>query len=106
MVYDAANKPIDVHLVAAARSGDVSMIHSAMRGGADVNFHDQEGWCALHEAAGAGHVDACAVLIGNYNAPVDATNKLGWTALHWAASVGNLNTVKALVKTFGADPQK
>jgi len=57
----------------------------------------------LHEAAGGGHTQACAVLAGDYGADVEATNKIGWTPLQWATSVGKLGSVKLLIEVFNAE---
>ena len=63
----------------------------------------QYGWTALHEAAGAGHVQAVSVLAGDFGADVEATNKIGWTPLQWASSMGQVDTVRLLVEVFNAE---
>lgn len=72
-------------LIEAAMDGDTDEVQAALRAGADVTFRDPGGQTALHWAAIGGDIDKVRILIGDYDAPVDAANDGGQTPLMGAA---------------------
>jgi ankyrin repeat protein len=102
----------------AANSGQVLTIQMLLEGVqrkaggkermmVDVNAPGiNSGDTALIQAARVGNVTAVRVLVKDYKADVDRTNKEGATPLIVAAQAGHATIVRALVKEFGADVDK
>ena len=81
----------------ACINGHVACIHELMRHGAEVEDRDiQSESTPLVIAAHIGQPACIKVLIDEYNASINATNKYDETALHRASSKGNLEVVKLL----------
>jgi len=88
-------------LFEAARRGSAARIRALIRGGADVEAADADGWTPLMFAAIKGHEPAVKALI-DAGAPLDAQARDGASALMLAAFMGHAGTVRALL-TAGAD---
>ena len=85
----------------AARSGDVPLLESRLRQGADPNARDKAGRTPLMDAVTAGQVPAMRLLIGK-GADVNARAHDGQTPLIAAAVEGSLDAARLLVQS-GAD---
>jgi len=85
----------------AARSGDVALLQSRLKAGADVNARDKNGRTALMDAVAADQVDAMRVLIA-HGANLNAAAHNGQTPLIEAAAGGHLDAARLLVSS-GAD---
>ena len=81
----------------AARNGDLKGIQSCLDVGWDVNAKNNDGYTALHAAAGMGNVDAIAALI-KAGADVNAKNNGGRTALDLAIQERQTDTIQLLSK--------
>lgn len=79
----------------AAARGDVPALLVAAKE-ASVNARDAAGRTALHFAAGAGQLEACAALLDR-RCEVDAVDDAGRTALHAAAAGGHVSVLEALL---------
>jgi uncharacterized protein len=88
-------------LHAAARTGDVELLESRLRQGADPNLRDERGRTPLMDAVQAGQLDAVRVLL-KAGADVNAQTPAGGTALLAAAANGQLKAATLLVAA-GAD---
>ena len=93
-------------LIEAAREGDVDMVISLLKSGADVDFMDEDGETALMTAAYKGHAVIVGILI-NAGAAIDIQDKsgsgAGFTALMWAAHEG-YDEIAGLLLEAKADP--
>ena len=68
-------------LFAAARSGDLDAVRTALAGSADLHAVEAEtGDTVLHVAARSGHLDLVEALL-TAGARVNAQNGLGWTEI-------------------------
>jgi ankyrin repeat protein len=85
-----------VNLMEAAEKGRVSLVHEAIKAGADPNDKDDEGRTALMKGAAAGH-EAVVVALLTKGALVNEKDGRGQTALMRAAEKGNTTVVKFLV---------
>jgi len=77
--------------------------HDANNDGAlcDVNVRDDNGWTALHFAAGANNVKGVQILAAHgANLTIEASN--GYTPFHWAQRLSNKEVAEEL-KKLGAD---
>lgn len=69
-----------------------------------VNIPDDNGWTALHFAAGANHVEAIEALVRNHaDTETEATN--GYTPLQWAERLQNDDAALALRRLTGQERQ-
>jgi ankyrin repeat protein len=98
---DSANATGQTALHAAARTGNVAAIRSALEQGNKPDVRDREGRTPLMDAAASGHVDAAQLLIRG-GAQVNAFSKAGRTALMDAAAGGHWKMTKLLIAA-GAD---
>jgi ankyrin repeat protein len=88
----------------AARDGDAERARSELRGGADVNAADANGWTPLHFAAQAQSASVVRLLLES-GGDIGASDAQGNTAL-WRAVFAYTNdpaTIEAL-RAGGADP--
>ena len=93
----------DERLLAAARDGQVEVVRSLLREGADVNAARGDGLTALHLAAEGGHRAVADALVAA-GAAVDAGTRIGrYTPLHMAAEGGHGAVALRLLEA-GADP--
>ena len=93
---------IELHYSSA--SGDAEAVRSHLRGGADPNATDDNGWSPLHFAAQAGS-EAVARLLLHAGAKVNAQDSNGNAPLSTAvfASRGEGELIQ-LLRASGADP--
>jgi len=70
---------------------------------ADVHLADNDGWFPLYNAAGAGDLEMCKLLLMEFSAFVNQRTKHGKTALYHACERGKIDCVKLLLN-FGANP--
>ena len=94
-------------LVVATSVGDIVVMDTLLRAGADVVAKTPAGETALHFAAGELHLNAAACLLVNH-AQVNAVDDLGRTPLHWATGLARFkpvagNQVAHLLLEVGAD---
>ena len=95
----AQDTAADIHK--AARSGDVAVLASRLKQGADPNARDKEGRTPLMDAVTAEQVPAMRLLVAK-GADVNARAHDGQTALIAAAAEGSLDAARLLVAS-GAD---
>ena len=81
----------------AAYDGDLKGIQSCLDVGWDVNAKNNDGYTALHAAAGMGNVDAIAALI-KAGADVNAKDNKGRTALNLATKMDQTVVIQLLSK--------
>ena len=79
----------------AAKAGNFKRLKSTLRYVRDINFVDNYGYTALHEAASRGYIKIVQLLLSK-GALITATNARG-TPLHLAASYGYPRTVELLL---------
>jgi ankyrin repeat protein len=88
----------------AAMRGDLDVVRTLLRGGADVNAAQGDGMTALHWAAEAGNEGMVEALI-YAGANLGAVTRIGdYTPLHLASKAGQPAGVAALLEA-GADPE-
>lgn len=64
----------------------------------EVNLQDEEGYTALHHAAGKGHGGVVAMLLGSGNTKIDIPSKTRVTPLWLAANHGHFDLVRVLTE--------
>ena len=91
---------LDLGLI-AARDGDLESLRLMVEAGWEAaSVFDRNGSCALHFAAGSGHIAVVSYLMEvgvDINMAVETGRADGRTALHWACRNGHLATVKWLL---------
>jgi ankyrin repeat protein len=88
----------------ATMRGDVTVVRTLLKQGADVNAAHGDGMTALHWAARGGDSDLVRMLI-YAGANVKATTRLGgYTPLLMASQLGHAGVIRALLAA-GADPK-
>lgn len=95
-------RKIDRKLLEAAKSGDTEALQVALKGGADVNAQDRNGWTSLMWAAGNGH-ENCVLMLIEAKTDINAQDHYKWTALMGAAVHGE-EICTWLLLDAGADP--
>ena len=89
-------------LIAAAKAGDVPLMHELLSAGAPVDRRAPgSGATALHFCCQRGAAHEAAMLLAR-GAPVNACDAVGWAPLHVAAFQGHSAVVKRLIAS-GAD---
>jgi ankyrin repeat protein len=87
----------DPDLLQAAKSGDVSLTHTALLRGDDPDAIDEDGHTALMRAAQYDHPEVMRLLL-NGHATANRTDHEGKTALFWAAEQGDPLSIDVLIK--------
>jgi len=80
----------------AAIKGDERLVEKLLRGGADPNAVDREGYTPLHWAVGMEHPEVVAILL-KHGALTSVRDNEGKTPLHAAAAIGNKRSVGMLL---------
>ncbi|EEF41481.1 protein VAPYRIN [Ricinus communis] len=80
----------------AARGGDLKLLESLLRKGANAKYHDQYGLTSLHAAAIKGHKKIVAMLV-EIGVDVECQDNEGHSPIHLAVEGGSLETVEVLV---------
>lgn len=76
----------------------MDQLNKLLERGESPNAQDKAGYCALHYAARAGHLDICNLLI-SAGAEVNVVTKAGGsTPLHRAAMAGNPKVIQLLIE--------
>lgn len=88
-------------LILASISGDIKCVQFCIDNKANVNFADNDGFTALHEALYKGYFDIVKVLIKN-NADINIRAKNGLSPLMEAAICGKVEIIQFLLEN-GAD---
>ena len=86
----------------AASDGKLGLVRRLVRGGADVDWADEEGRTPLFVTAGKGHAAVVRCLGKELGAAVNQANNEGTTPLWVAAENGHLSVVRCLGKELGA----
>ena len=95
--------PIEAPVADAAERGDIEVVRTLLRSGADANTAQPDGMTALHWAATRNDLEIARTLL-YAGATVRATTRLGgYTPLHLASRAGNTEAA-ALLLEAGADP--
>lgn len=94
----AADRPIDAALRAAAERNDLAAFEALLRQGADVNARDAQQDSAFLLAARNGHAALVRAALAA-GADLRALNRYGSTALMGPAYRGHVETVRLLVGT-------
>ncbi|XP_065663254.1 uncharacterized protein LOC100208925 isoform X1 [Hydra vulgaris] len=76
---------------------DIDFVESLLRGGADINFSDKHGQCAMHEIARGWNIIS-AIFVKEKGAEINKEDKYGRTPLHLAAAVNHYEMVEWLIK--------
>ena len=98
-----AAAPDDEEFLDATKRGDVAVVRSLLKEGADPNASQGDGLSALHLAAQEGNVDIIDVLLAA-GAGIEAKTRIGdYTPLHLASWGAHASAVGALIAA-GADP--
>ena len=91
----------------AAEDGKVDDVKEIIRQHPNININwcNDKGWTALHNASLKGHVDVCKVLIEHKHIRVNAVDNNGYTPLD-RAILNNRDEVKELLLKNGAIANK
>lgn len=81
----------------AAQRGDLEVVRSLLRDGADVNAAQGDGMSALHWAAQGGQVEIIDVLLYAGANPEATTRLGGYTPLHLASRAGRAGAIQKLL---------
>ncbi|VDK86753.1 unnamed protein product [Litomosoides sigmodontis] len=82
----------------AALKGNVALLRTLHKLGANANVSDKEDRTPLHVAAAAGHTNIAELLIEKFGGSVRARTRDGSTLLHIAASSGHSSTALTFLK--------
>lgn len=85
-------------LIEAAQKGDFQRVEIALRGGAQVNAADKEGYTPLHYFVDLGDREAVFELLNEYRAPIDPETKIGLTPILLAVYCDHLEVVELLLE--------
>ena len=96
----AMSAPADTPLHRAARDGDLVLLRSLLRSGADANVRDAAGRTPLIEAAERGHLDSVRLLIAA-GADLNVSQRGSGTALETAERAGHTE-LAAMLRQAGA----
>lgn len=92
---------INAELHVAAETGDLSLIKSLLERGADVNYQDEYGYCAVLRTVHGDYSD-CMQLLIDHGANPDFKNSDGYFALWWSIFFRHQKCLTTLIKG-GAD---
>ena len=84
-------------LLLKVKEGDISAVQQLLSEGADVNYINNQGECAMFLAALKGDTDMTAVLIKN-GAQIDLQDDIGWSPLKKASHSGRVEVTKLLLE--------
>jgi hypothetical protein len=82
----------------AAQRGDLEIVRTLLRDGADVNAAQGDGMSALHWAAQTGQVAIVDVLLYAGANPEATTRLAGYTPLHLASRAGHAEAITKLLE--------
>lgn len=82
----------------AAQRGDLEIVRTLLRDGADVNAAQGDGMSALHWAAQNGQAEIVDVLLYAGANPEATTRLAGYTPLHLASRAGNAGAITKLLE--------
>jgi len=91
----------ELKMYKAAEKGNLDYVKKAIASEIDVNWHDSDGWTALHATVDSNNTDVAKALV-DAGADVDQQNEEGLTPLHAAAMTGKTELVKSFI-ALGAD---
>ena len=93
-------------LHAACDNRNLSLVHTLLEHGADVNMKNSRYYTALSFAIGTCAYDVVLALLVVTTCKYDSTTRYvgDQTLLHIACSIGHLNLARILIKVYGADP--
>ena len=83
-------------LLLKVKEGDISAVQQLLSEGADVNYINSQGECAMFLAATKGDTDMTAVLLKN-GAQIDFQDDKGWSPLKKASHRGRVEVTKLLL---------
>ena len=86
----------DKELLEAAKNGNVQRCEKMLTKGAHLDYQDETGMTALHNAAWKNQEQVVVYLL-KQQAAVDLENENGYTPLHWAAWFNSLAAAKLLI---------
>jgi ankyrin repeat protein len=95
-----AGRMLDLLLMVSAAAGDLLQVVDLLDEGANPDSSDQDGWTALHAAAGRGHAGIVRLLVA-HGANVRVRNNRGDTPLHVALMLGHAQAAQTLVEMGG-----
>ena len=82
-------------LLKAAEEGNVDLVTTLLEEGAEVEYKDEDGDTAAHEAAKGGHDAVLTILLDN-GAMVNTRGRWDRTPIMYAAEKGHTTTIKLL----------
>eukprot|EP01134_Creolimax_fragrantissima_P000778 CFRG0778T1 len=95
------NQKGETQLQRAAIKGDINVVQSLIKRGANVHSRDNAGWTSLHEASNHGHMEIVQLLL-EAGAQPDTRGLGGDMPLHDAAANGHMGIARLLVR-YGAN---
>ncbi|HKP87266.1 MAG TPA: ankyrin repeat domain-containing protein [Blastocatellia bacterium] len=93
----------DLKLIDAVKANDYAEAEALIKGGADVNQQDEQGWTPLNFAAGKGDLAMCKLLVEN-GADIFKVGRDQRTPYLIALAAGRVSVVKYLKEAEGNYP--